>query len=1266
MVKLGQQVKSAQQGRVTRTERVAHRQQVQREQQEFTTLKQKAVEKQREFVDVTSIEDYALKYNELSSDIKPFFTTPETLTTDRTSRIEATKQTVQDKISNINQQREQAKTDYEKKIASNQAWYDKKRSSEKDKYRKRFNEKRNEYEDDYEEKLESLRGYQDGLNKGMNELNANKEVTLSSIDSYAHELSNYYETRKEQRNEGQRVERNQELERRELEKAGYEPQIIQGSFKGQPKSTTLTYYNPTTKDWKSVQTYNIKTPVDVSGLTKLGYSAPQEQTFSYGGKDYAFKSGIGLYKDTSGKIFSPYGDTGLTEQGLLKEQRDTEYANYLKTKPKGAVYDTSFDSTLIPFTTIRNLPIGYGGKQTVSTQQTSVLMSDETYLQQGDYKFNDLGIGKGFEVSGKIIGAGIDYTRENIHYKIPKVSIKNPDLLMQLSPVVFGKIKEPTDYEKASIQITDNIGITIDKWGKWGFNQQKFDDNSKLSENKYSAQYQSAFDDAYMKKLIYGEITFDEASKEFAESSQAKKIQKNYGLEIERDYARIDRETTFYKHKLSGIGIAIASAGQLLFKASRSLTNMAITVGGVYGATKVLSLIPPALNMPINVGFLTYGTSKVLDPTSSRAEIGGGLITAGISGAMLGYGAYKWWNKPVIAGHGNLVKIKAPTMKLESATAMGKDYTLIKNGKVVNKVVYPKASVGQAGVGGHRRIITTEGKLLQKKFFEHISGKKLLLDDFSVYRGVPTEQLATTIKVPKLLGIKGYGKNYWEFTVRNSGYDRAFKMIKNAGFTTKAGKLLTDAQIKSLMRYTASTKYVMVREYGFLGIEGNKAKGEFVYSLEKPVITIDKKLGIKTRGGATIRFTSNIDRELFILEKDNKMFGIVAEDKVTISQIMKNGKLIKFKDLPVTTKSLISGGSKTYTEFQGLGHGVGEVSGISTFEPLSFKQLTSTSISRDIFPSSKTIFINPDRQARLYDKVIDFSDTGKVNTLFKKNVAVKPSSSSNVERLNKVITDITGKTSSSTNVNKIIKKLENIGVSSSGVSKSEYYGTGTYEQTQATAQLHSQLKDAPQNPLFSVRQAPAVSNFQIPSLASSLNLQLVSVTALGLKSGTTLKGKNELKLENALRTILQEKIELKTVTKTDIPLKYQLKLKLDSKLTSPSLFDPVLTEPTYKPPKYPVTPKFKPPVFIFPDFYGKKNVKSKAKKNILEIQGLFPDFTSRAIGLAPTEVSGVEGAMREIKKLQTGFGVRRGARIKVKNGKYQNVTEKQLLMGIMK
>jgi len=84
---------------------------------------------------------------------------------------------------------------------------------------------------------------------------------------------------------------------------------------------------------------------------------------------------------------------------------------------------------------------------------------------------------------------------------------------------------------------------------------------------------------------------------------------------------------------------------------------------------------------------------------------------------------------------------------------------------------------------------------------------------------------------------------------------------------------------------------------------------------------------------------------------------------------------------------------------------------------------------------------------------------------------------------------------------------------------------------------------------------------------------------------------------------------------------------------------------------------------------AKKQIKKKYRKTP-EILGLFPDFTSRAIGLAPKKVGSVKDAMKEIRKLQTGFEIRRGARLPVSKNPsdigFSGISEKKLMKGIMK
>lgn len=72
--------------------------------------------------------------------------------------------------------------------------------------------------------------------------------------------------------------------------------------------------------------------------------------------------------------------------------------------------------------------------------------------------------------------------------------------------------------------------------------------------------------------------------------------------------------------------------------------------------------------------------------------------------------------------------------------------------------------------------------------------------------------------------------------------------------------------------------------------------------------------------------------------------------------------------------------------------------------------------------------------------------------------------------------------------------------------------------------------------------------------------------------------------------------------------------------------------------------------------------KQRKFKPTPEFEALFPDFTARAIGLAPKRVGSVKDALREISKIRTGFEIRTGARM----SGYSPIDEKSLLRGMMK
>ena len=114
----------------------------------------------------------------------------------------------------------------------------------------------------------------------------------------------------------------------------------------------------------------------------------------------------------------------------------------------------------------------------------------------------------------------------------------------------------------------------------------------------------------------------------------------------------------------------------------------------------------------------------------------------------------------------------------------------------------------------------------------------------------------------------------------------------------------------------------------------------------------------------------------------------------------------------------------------------------------------------------------------------------------------------------------------------------------------------------------------------------------------------------------------------------------------------------------------------YETPSYPKYPKYYPPR-LDKSLEGLKRKMRKKQKISPELQGLFPDFTTRSVGLAPMEFGSVEQAVKEIGRIKTGFEVQRGGRLKtgfkmpkgmkteVWGSKIKKVGDMDLLKGMM-
>ena len=495
---------------------------------------------------------YRQVYDRLSPDVKSFFQDPETVLKSKAERISTTKQTVQNKFIFADQKIADAKIKYDTKRKANLDYFNRLSGASRERYAATFRRNENKYEDDFEEDTEKWRGFKQGLNEGVAELNKNKDLAFSDIESHAFQVADFYEQREDARNEQRKFDDKQRSEIKKLEEQGFKPFIIEKSFKGKPQGADLTFL----KDgvFKKVATFKSPKQIDTSRLklSQLG-RVEVERSLFFGGKEFKFKSNLRLFTDPSGKLSTKFGSIGKNEKVIIKEAQDQAFKDYTKTQA-GKPYE-------LPFKLIsgKDLPSGFGGQQSISTQPKTLLLTKEQYFAQQD---------------------------KPSLLKIPKAIVKLynkiPSGRFYYNPKVFGigaglstfKTSEKAiDLTALNIKVDEKWQKTKDKIKDWAFGSQGREKLKKLDldlETKYQERYQTSFERKYMKGLIYGDTTFEEATKKFETSKEAKLLQREYQEEYGISYKQISSDVPILRAGAGGLAMAGLSLGQLGLKAIKT------------------------------------------------------------------------------------------------------------------------------------------------------------------------------------------------------------------------------------------------------------------------------------------------------------------------------------------------------------------------------------------------------------------------------------------------------------------------------------------------------------------------------------------------------------------------------------------------------------------------------------------------------------------------------------------------------------------------
>jgi len=497
-----------------------------------------------------------------------------------------------------------------------------------------------------------------------------------------------------------------------------------------------------------------------------------------------------------------------------------------------------------------------------------------------------------------------------------------------------------------------------------------------------------------------------------------------------------------------------------------------------------------------------------------------------------------------------------------------------------------------------------------------------------IYHGVPAWQPAQYIKVTDPIR-----KVSVLVKTKISGYEKAFKLLR-----AYSPKEVTDASIRASLRYSAPRVYEQWLKSGYWDVKYPKAEGKFVYELRQP--KIDLGGGIKTRAGRTVQDVFRVQKEL--IEKDKLRYVLELREQKTF--------LLDQKGLRVGVKGF--GGQK----------GMQLVSVSDTmkgYEVLKDPQIKSIIFKEGTYKELQSIardqaglYVSPMKAGGLRIRLTptDPAQYGRT-ILFDKTVDVRGSS---IIQKAKITKTPWSRTFAPDRVDETptVTKLDS---------------ASRIHSQQIIQQLKGSLDISPQARITQVGK----QIFRTPQMTTT-GLDLGLMIQLGLKTRTQLK--TDLKQDQGLKAMLksQQLIKQANLLKQSTALKTALKTQTVT-LTAPiTPFSPALKTPTFKMPPITTTPTWKPPV-LFPTEKKLKQRIKRFKMKDINLFGTMPDFTARALGLSPKEVGGVDDAMKEIRKIQTGFGIRRGARFKdssprqTKGMRFSsgNFQEKQLLRGIM-
>jgi len=604
MAKLGEQVAQVQGSRVTRTQRIVRRREVEKERARLQKEWEEGVAIEgKKFVGVTSIDEYETKYKTVPAKFQPAFVTPTQLRKEKQEKIDKNLLRANEMIDQYKKKIKDAKKDR----LEHRIWWD----GQNSKYKSR--------ESNRESYKRALKGYDDKMDKYDYYIgywqNAKGSYLIKGheygdVQNWVSGKVDYRMARQEAKREAmEKTKANQKI----LDEANKEDIHIITEYKDGKVQIRKTYVDTGAKKWTLIATQK---PIAVKGRveSKLGKMSFQE-TVNIGGKKITFPSTSQIY-EKGDKSYTEFGEVTMTKVPQTElppppeetpEEILAEYKYPTDTRWEKKAYDKTVEGFKEGWSYIKEKP----------TKFFFIGSPELTKAGLKEYKKSD--------TAQEIVGEIKDFGKRQAKFMYQYSGAKSVVLGAKTQWAFLGESKIGQKEIGLKIPQIDRSGkISYIKYGKLDEQYQGIIDAVlKSREEKVrpalDKRNQKLFESMYLQKIYDGEIEGEEAIKRYQESKEYKELQKQYELET----ARVSTWTGSAK-------ILYAKIGQFITPQTYG--------GAVKGAEAVVgSVIALKVATPImakvqatkvgswaiiggGAGLTAYSGVKIRDPTLTKEE----------------------------------------------------------------------------------------------------------------------------------------------------------------------------------------------------------------------------------------------------------------------------------------------------------------------------------------------------------------------------------------------------------------------------------------------------------------------------------------------------------------------------------------------------------------------------------------------------------------------------------------------------------------------